>query len=362
MRTAWKPVSVALTLTALVALGGCDDDEKAAPVQAASAVIEGGVSVRIEAPVKAVELGGEILLKVVVTNDTDVEKRVNVPRLDRRCATVRVSGKGDAPYLLERLYADITQRGELSWKVPEAKMLAAGESLTGELSLTAMEVGAQRMTVQYRYSVSAQQVTADAVTVNVEPMGEKEHLGVLLDTSEGPITVRLRPDIAPNTVQSFATLTREGFFDGLSFHRIVTKFMAQGGDPKGDGSGGPGYYLPLETQRKLLHNRGVLSMARTGIPDTAGSQFFLMFARRPDLDPRGPGTGYSTFGEMVEGEATLTALEAVETKIADAMAARIKAQRIPKEQVDSMVRAGRIEKSTPVAKITIETATLIGLE
>jgi len=268
------------------------------------------------------------------------------------------------PYLLERLYADVVAPGKLAWKVPVAKKLAPGESLTGNLSLTATEVGEHHMTVQYRRSVSGDTQTAETVKVNVNAPEGREHLGARLETSKGTITVKLRPDLAPNTVQSFATLVRTGVFDGLTFHRIIAGFMAQGGDPKGDGSGGPGYFLPLETQRDLLHKRGVLSMARTDLPDTAGSQFFLMFKRRPDLDPglRRPGTGYTTFGEMLEGEDTLTALEAVETKIADATQEKIRQQGIPPEQVDALVRDGRIPKSTPVETVSIKKVTLIEVE
>jgi peptidyl-prolyl cis-trans isomerase B (cyclophilin B) len=373
MTPATRPALLLVLASALV-LGACDppatetgagDPGAGGPAAnaIATALPEGGaISVTVEAPTEALELGDAIPLKVVVRNDSDAETRVNVPRLDRSCATVRVRAKGGEPYVLERLYADVTAKG-LEWKVPVAKMLGPGESLTGEFSLTATQVGELHMTVQYRHSVtSTEPVTATPFTVNVTPKDGKSDLGVRLDTSMGAMTVKLRPDVAPNTVQSFATLVREGLFNGLTFHRIVAKFMAQGGDPKGDGSGGPGYFLPLETQRDLLHDRGVLSMARTGIPDTAGSQFFLMFARRPDLDPRGPGTGYTTFGEMVDGDATLTKLEGVETKIPDKILEEVKRRGIPQEQVELLIRRGSIEKSTPVTPVTIKTATLIGLD
>jgi peptidyl-prolyl cis-trans isomerase B (cyclophilin B) len=138
--------------------------------------------------------------------------------------------------------------------------------------------------------------------------------------------------------------------------------MAQGGDPQGTGAGGPGYFLPLEANRTLLHDRGVLSMARTNLPDTAGSQFFLMFTRYPSLDPGSMGPGYTTFGETVEGDDTLTALESVETKIPDAVRKQIDAQGIPEEQVRRLVAAGRIEKSAPVEKVTIESVRLVTLD
>lgn len=126
-----------------------------------------------------------------------------------------------------------------------------------------------------------------------------------LTTSKGPIKVKLRPDVAPMHVSSTIYLTRLGFYDGTVFHRVIPGFMAQGGDPTGTGTGGPGYEYAGEFSPAVKHDRkGMLSMANRG-PGTDGSQFFLTFVPTAWLDGK-----HSIFGEVVGGDATLTALEA----------------------------------------------------
>ncbi len=127
----------------------------------------------------------------------------------------------------------------------------------------------------------------------------------VMQTSKGPITIRLLPDAAPMHVTSFAYLAKLGFYDGLSFHRVITGFMAQGGCPLGSGTGGPGYQFEGEFDPKVRHDRpGLLSMANAG-PGTDGSQFFLTFVPTPWLDGK-----HTIFGEVVEGMDTLKKLEA----------------------------------------------------
>lgn len=111
----------------------------------------------------------------------------------------------------------------------------------------------------------------------------------------------LYPEIAPNTVNNFISLVKKGFYDGLIFHRVISGFMIQGGDPKGIGVGGPGYgikgeFLQNGFKNELKHSRGVLSMARSGNPNSAGSQFFIMHEDSPHLDG-----GYAAFGKLIEG-------------------------------------------------------------
>jgi peptidyl-prolyl cis-trans isomerase B (cyclophilin B) len=111
----------------------------------------------------------------------------------------------------------------------------------------------------------------------------------------GEIRIELFPEDAPKTVESFVALSKKGFYDGLVFHRVIKGFMAQTGDPKGDGSGGPGYTLKAEfNQRK--HVRGTVAMARRADPDSAGSQFYICFAPAPHLDGQ-----YTVFGQVVKG-------------------------------------------------------------
>lgn len=123
-------------------------------------------------------------------------------------------------------------------------------------------------------------------------------------TSEGPITIHMLPDVAPMHVTNFIYLTRLGFYDGIKFHRVITKFMAQGGCPLGTGTGGPGYQFDGELSPKVKHDRpGMLSMANAG-PGTDGSQFFLTFVPTPWLDGK-----HTIFGEVVEGLDVLAKLE-----------------------------------------------------
>ena len=111
----------------------------------------------------------------------------------------------------------------------------------------------------------------------------------------------LYPEIAPNTVRNFISLVSSGFYDGLIFHRVINGFMIQGGDPEGTGMGGPGYSIKGEFAQNgfandLRHSAGVLSMARSMMPDSAGSQFFIMHKNAPHLDG-----AYAAFGKITEG-------------------------------------------------------------
>jgi len=128
----------------------------------------------------------------------------------------------------------------------------------------------------------------------------------LLETNKGEIKIELRPETAPMHVSSTIYLTRLGFYDSVPFHRVIPGFMAQGGDPLGRGTGGPGYKYDGEFDDSVKHNRpGVLSMANSG-PGTDGSQFFLTFVPTPHLDGK-----HTIFGNVVDGMATVEALEAV---------------------------------------------------
>ncbi|OIO32606.1 MAG: hypothetical protein AUJ18_04500 [Candidatus Hydrogenedentes bacterium CG1_02_42_14] len=110
------------------------------------------------------------------------------------------------------------------------------------------------------------------------------------------------PETAPNHVANFVSLANSGFYDGVTFHRVIPGFMAQGGDPTGTGMGGPGYTIPAEFS-DLPHNRGTVSMARTNDPNSAGSQFFICFTRTPYLDRQ-----YSIFGEVVKEMETVDSI------------------------------------------------------
>lgn len=118
---------------------------------------------------------------------------------------------------------------------------------------------------------------------------------VVIATSCGPIELQLRPDLAPETVNSFVFLAEQGYFDGTVFHRVIPGFMMQGGDPTATGRGGPGYAIPDELPATSVYTRGVIAMANAG-PNTSGSQFFIMFDTADWLPP-----SYSIFGEVISG-------------------------------------------------------------
>ena len=115
---------------------------------------------------------------------------------------------------------------------------------------------------------------------------------VTFETTRGTIKAELYPEIAPNTVNNFISLIQKGFYDGTIFHRVIPGFMIQGGDPEGTGMGGPGYGF----KNDLKHTTGVLSMARSQRPNSAGSQFFIMVNDAPHLDGQ-----YAAFGKVTEG-------------------------------------------------------------
>ena len=125
---------------------------------------------------------------------------------------------------------------------------------------------------------------------------------VTIEMENGDVMkAELYPEIAPNTVNNFVSLCNKGFYDGVIFHRVISGFMIQGGDPEGKGIGGPGYSIRGEFtangfKNDLKHSRGVLSMARTMAPNSAGSQFFIMHEDSPHLDGQ-----YAAFGKITEG-------------------------------------------------------------
>ena len=156
------------------------------------------------------------------------------------------------------------------------------------------------------------------------------------------ITAELYPETAPNTVANFVTLVQSGFYDGVIFHRVIPGFMIQGGDPQGTGMGGPGYTIKGEfarngfKQNNLRHTRGVLSMARTMMPNSAGSQFFIMHADAPHLDGE-----YAAFGKVTEGMDAVDEIAAARTGRQDRP---VTDQRIARATVDTFGETYTVEK------------------
>ena len=174
------------------------------------------------------------------------------------------------------------------------------------------------------------------MTPSPSPSAEKEV--AVFKTSEGEMVAEFWPDVAPNTVENFKKLAKQGFYDGTAFHRIVKGFMIQGGDPltKDEskesrwGTGDPGYKIKAEFNEKL-HEKGVLSMARSAQPDSAGSQFFIMLGRAPHLDRQ-----YTGFGKLIKGEDVL--------------------EKIGNTPVTT---SGSGERSKPTQRITVESVKIV---
>ena len=152
-------------------------------------------------------------------------------------------------------------------------------------------------------------------------------------TNGDVMKAELYPEIAPNTVNNFISLVQKGFYDGLIFHRVISGFMIQGGDPQGTGMGGPGYSIKGEfamngVRNDLKHTRGVLSMARSMMPNSAGSQFFIMHETSPHLDGQ-----YAAFGKVTEGLDVVDKIASVKTDYSDRP---IEEQKIKSITVDTM--------------------------
>lgn len=136
-----------------------------------------------------------------------------------------------------------------------------------------------------------------------------------IETNHGTITVELWDDVAPNHVKNFLDLGNDGFYDGLTFHRILPGFVIQGGCPRGDGTGGPGHNVAAEFNDRS-HEKGVLSMARSGDPDSAGSQFFICLGREHCQHLDGE---YTAFGAVVDG---VDAVDSIASVPVDAQSGR----------------------------------------
>jgi len=172
-----------------------------------------------------------------------------------------------------------------------------------------------------------------ANTASKYPNDVKQNPIVTITMEDGQqILVELYPQVAPNTVANFISLVKKGFYNGLTFHRVIPGFMIQGGDPKGDGTGGPGYTIKGEFrangfENKLKHERGVISMARAQDPDSAGSQFFIMVASAPQLDGQ-----YAAFGKVRKG---MDVVDQIVSADRDQMDKPLKEQKMKSVTVDT---------------------------
>jgi peptidyl-prolyl cis-trans isomerase B (cyclophilin B) len=163
--------------------------------------------------------------------------------------------------------------------------------------------------------------TAKAILENADYARANDPVATIIMADGGEITLELYPEAAPNTVANFVDLANAGFYDGLIFHRVISGFMIQGGDPTGTGMGGPGYAIKGEftlngVDNRLTHSRGVISMARSNAYDSAGSQFFIMHGDAAYLDGQ-----YAAFGAVTAGMDIVDGIASVQTGAGDRPAA-----------------------------------------
>lgn len=171
-------------------------------------------------------------------------------------------------------------------------------------------------------------VAPRAAAAESQPAGKKSKTMdvITIKTAKGTIKFTLLPQYAPKHVESFLTLTKKKFYDGLVFHRVVPGFVIQGGDPAGNGSGGPGFTLKAEfSERK--HLLGTVAMARTPDPDSAGSQFYICLNALPSLDGQ-----YTTFGQVFEG------IEVVQKIAVGDKMTSVKASKVPEKKIPESAR------------------------
>jgi len=165
---------------------------------------------------------------------------------------------------------------------------------------------------------------------------------VTIEMENGDVfKAELYPEIAPNTVANFVTLVESGYYNGIIFHRVIPGFMIQGGDPTGTGMGGPGYSIKGEfaangIKNDLRHTRGVLSMARTMVKDSGGSQFFVMHEDAPYLDGQ-----YAAFGKVIEG---MNAVDNIANTPTGAQDRPISEQRIKSATVETFGETYEVQK------------------
>lgn len=265
---------------------------------------------------QSVALGSAIRLEVRVENRGKETLAVREPAFDYRSIDFLVQFDGGVESRLTRYHP---RAGEPS--LLRGEDLAPGGVLALEHEVPAVAAGAWRFTPMFR-GARGQPVAGAAAVVRVAAAAGAERLALRIETAQGAIDCELWPELAPATCLHMAGLARGGFFDGLTFHRVIRGFMIQGGCPRGNGSGDPGYTVEAEFadpgNAAASHRAGVLSMARNGDPyeslgkepresfrNSAGSQFFICEADAVFLDGK-----YTSFGRVVAGFAAVQAIAA----------------------------------------------------
>ena len=209
-----------------------------------------------------------------MANKKKIEERLEAERQARQARYVQIASAGIILVLIV-----------VAFWVFGTKKGTASESATPEVTVAAAQPGDTPQATSKHYDAYPP-MTIDA---------SKKYLATVKMANGGEFVIQLYPDKAPKTVNSFVFLARDGYFNGVTFHRVIDGFMAQGGDPTGTGQGGPGYQFVNEDSDLKFDKAGVVAMANAG-RDTNGSQFFITFGPAPNLDG-----GYTIFGQVISG-------------------------------------------------------------
>jgi len=277
------------------------------------------IKVTLSSPQTEVMVGEMIKLDLTLTNMTDNKLTVIKPIIDVDSVTFSITY---APYLENEngwsfVFSGITP-SVYEHSRDKMNMITLGKKGTPEAaykaSFTLPAVVPTTCSIAADYHGASESLSSNSVAIKIsspkttkgEDLKQGELIAVM-ETSMGKMSFRFFLHEAPNTVMHFLKLSKEGFYNNLTFHRIIKDFMIQGGDPDGRGSGGPGYSIGAELNNNK-HQKGTLSMARSSHLDSAGSQFFVCLAPQQRLD-----SGYTTFGQLIEGVEILDAIGKVKT-------------------------------------------------
>lgn len=333
-----KQSSLILTLGLALGLPAFAQDVEA---PAAPEAADLGLELTVVPKQTEVVVGGRIEFTVKLTNTGDAPEELYELAEDRMVVSFDVQLDGGKTFIYEKIHhvPDDPTQPKLDWtKSP----LEPGQSWTLDVGMPALQAGTFSVKAiyarpsrkpltgggQHPASPTPTSPTVEAAKVDftVKPDGDKNAVEVRFITTAGPMRARLFAADALGTCLHFANLIQAGgefngkvrhpFYDGLTFHRVMPGFMIQGGDPKGDGTGGPGYSIPAEfalgeIPDHLKHHPGTLSMARSGHPDSAGCQFFIAVGSPTHLDGQ-----YTSFGELTRGldvAYSIAEVDAIET-------------------------------------------------
>lgn len=280
------------------------------------------VAVALAAKKAEVALGEPMELAVTIENKGAAPVSVPKPVLSSRSVTFLVTF-GKTTFEWKRFIRDVYQVED-----PARVSLKPGEK--AEAVFAAPSVAAGDYKIRARYDAPGGALESPEIAIRVKPRveGEKEkrrearEMEAVIETTHGSFRARLWPERALGTVWNFAELAAKGFFDNTKIHRIIGDFMFQGGDPDGTGMGGPGYSIPAEFN-DARHEPGVLSMARTDHPDSAGSQFFVCLGTPDFLDGK-----YTAFGRVSDGAEALARFAKIPVEASDSGESSV-----PKEDV-----------------------------